>query len=710
MPVIKLACPSIILCALLLCSCEVLAPRTMDADQGATDYVEQALKVTIYRDEYGVPHVFGPTDASVVFGATYARAEDEFHYMEQAVIKMLGKAASISGEKWLAWDIFMRKLELEEHSRKEYLSAPKSVQDLCDAFADGMNFFLLNNPEVAPQLIAHFEPWHALIGYRLFHVSGIGGKTLYQIGEPGVLDPFTGYLASTMWAIGSRKSASGNPMLFINPHIPLDAPYEFSLHSEEGLNISGQTAYGIGILPISGFNADMGWSITANEPDINDVYIEKLDPTDPLTYRYGKEKLNVEQWSETIAVKSDAGVDIKKFTFGKTIHGPLFESPEGKAVALKVAKLGEGGVLEQFYEMSKATNLEDFKQAISSMNLTYNNIIYAGRDGHIFYVYAGAIPKRDSRFDWTNPVDGSDPATDWRGFLSLAELPQLEDPEGSYLQNSNSSPFFTTDDENPVASENHIFRYGTEWDSAIAKRSRQILGMEDKITFERWSQLAFDTYLPDASQDIARLDAEFEQLSALDPSKAGNFEEPLSLLRQWNRRAETNSIATTVYLGLLEAESEAADAETTEYPMLDRLERTMGRLLRDHGGWQVPFGAINRLERPSIAREPDEQYGERSLPSSGLPFQTGAIFTFNTIAPDDTRLRYGNHGHSFISVIEFGDTVRADSVMAFGQSRDPDSPHYFDQASLYAKGRFKRAWVELVDVQKHAIRKYHPGE
>ena len=327
--------------------------------------------------------------------------------------------------------------------------------------------------------------------------------------------------------------------------------------------------------------------------------------------------------------------------------------------------------------------------------------------GTFFYVYGGAIPRRNPQFDWTNPIDGSDPATEWQGFLSLDELPQLEDPDAGYVQNSNSSPFVTTDNEGPDESSfgKELFRYGREWDQAIARRSRQILSTEEGISFERWSELAFDTYLQDADKHIEQLRAEMKKLSTTTPERTARFEEPLALLERWNRRSETNSIATTVYVSMLETESKDA-----QYPMLDRLEQAMNRLQRNHGRWQVPFGAINRLDRPNVVAEPDNQYRGEDLASAGLPFQTGAIFTFNTISPDDSKTRYGYHGHSFVSVIEFGDTVRAASVMAFGQSRDPESPHYFDQAPLYAEGRFKPAWFDLADIRNRATRTYHPGD
>lgn len=698
--------------ASLICSMASSDARGQGADSStaSTDYHRQlhalAQSVTIFRDEYGVPHVKGPTDASVVFGGTFARAEDEFHYMEQTCIKMLGRAASVKGKEWLEWDVFLRKLEIERHSKAEYLSAPAATRALCDAFADGMNFFLLKHPEVKHLQITHFEPWYALAGYRLFHLSAIDRATLEQIGEAGVLDVFPGFLSSTMWAAGPSKTQSGDPMLFINPHIPLDAPYELHLCSDEGLNVSGQVAYGMCILPLSGHNGEMGWAITANEPNSHDVFLEKFIDDDGLEYQYGQATKKVDQWQERIGVQTDAGLVFETHTFAKTVHGPVFADQLGRRVALKVAKLDEGSVLKQFHDMCRARNLQEFKSAIAPMDLTNNNICYAGKDGNIFYVYAGAIPKRNAKFDWSQPVDGSDRRTDWNGFFALDELPQVENPKSGYLQNSNSSPFFTTERDNPDETAYPQYMFINETDTGIARRSRQLLAAERKLTLDRWSDLAFDTYLPNADADIAAFLDEWERMKREDGNRARKFDEPLGLLQQWDRRSRVESIATSLYVACYMTEH---SSEST-YPLLEKLERVMNAMQKEGSSWRVPFGDTNRLQRRSPGAESGGQDLFPSLASPGLPFQTGAVFTFNTTRPPNSRYQFGYHGHSYIGVIEFGETVQARSVMAYGQSRDPESPHYFDQAPLYVRGKFKQAWFDWNRIAERSKRIYHPGE
>jgi acyl-homoserine lactone acylase PvdQ len=672
---------------------------TQGAGLSAEDLASQ---ITIYRDRYGVPHVYGRTDASTVFGATYARAEDEFEYMEQAYIKLLGRAAEVKGADWLPWDKLIKMLEVEAHSKAEYKWASIKVRQLCDAFALAMNFYLAKHPEVKPKLINHFEPWHVLAGYRIFHLSSLDDYTLDYLQLPK-LNSFTAYLSSTMWAISPARSATGNAMLFINPHIPLDAPYEYHLHSEEGLNISGQVAYGVCILPISGHNAMMGWAVTANKPDVSDLYIERFDQPDSLLYRYSSGYKRANQWHETILVKEETGLTKKNYTFYKTGHGPVLQAKDGKKVALKIAKIGSGGILSQFYAMAKAKNLVEFKKAITPCNLVYNNIMYAGNDGNIFYVYSGAIPRRNTQFDWEKPVDGSIIETEWQGFHKLDELPHLQNPKTGYLQNSNSSPFFTTGEDKFNQRNFPAYVCQKEKDTQIAKRARQLLSQQEKFTFAEMAEASFDTYIPKAQTDISAILQEWERLKAQNEKNADFFKEAVTTLREWDKRASVNSVATSLYVGVL-----MASKAEGEFPLLMKLDKTISLFKKNYGSWQIPYGEINRTQRRNLATDETFSDKRQSLPVAGLPSDFGAIFTFNVSTPKNSTKIYGVHGHSFVSVVEFGKQVQSQSVLAFGQSRNPKSPHYFDQALLYAKGKMKPGWFSLAEIKSNSEKIYRP--
>ncbi|HZG23612.1 MAG TPA: penicillin acylase family protein [Chitinophagaceae bacterium] len=686
----------LLLCILTFFSSKAEAQQNNSENSAGRQIPVTRRNVTIYRDTYGVPHIFGRTDADAVFGATYARAEDEFGYMEDAYIKMTGQAAAVKGEAWLPWDELIKKLEVEAYSKAEYEAAPPDIKLLCDAFAAGLNYYLEKHPEVKPKIITHYQAWHALAGYRLFHLSALDNFTVDYLRLPE-LNSFVGYLASTMWAISPSKSATGNAMLFINPHIPLDAPYEFHLHSKQGLNISGQVAYGVGILPISGHNALTGWSITANKPDVSDLYVEQFSTADTMRYKYGGDLRRASGWQDIIKIKTAAGLVNKTYQFYKTEHGPVFTAKDGKKVSLKIAKINSGGILSQFYNMAKAGNVNEFKEAISSCNLVFNNILYAGNDGNILYVYGGAIPRRDTLYDWEKPVDGTMPATEWNGYHTLNELPQILNPRSGYLQNSNSSPFFSTDSENPNPRQYPSYMWKKEKDTPIAQRARQLLAEKDKFTFEEMEAAAFDTYISRAEADISPILREWERLNKESSQKGEFFKEAVTVLRHWDNRATVNSVATSLYIGMTMFPEAKGD-----YPLLMRLDKVMELLKKGYGSWKVPYGDLCRLQRRDLSRSEPFSDERESLPIAGVPSYVGDIFTFNVSTPKNSKKIYGVHGHSFVGVVEFGPRVRSSTVLAFGQSRKPASPHYFDQAVLYSKQELKPAWFMLKEIKKHS--------
>ena len=313
---------------------------------------KMARSVTIHRDAYGVPHIYGPTDASVVFGYMVARAEDEFFRLEQNYLIALGKSAEVYGPKGnihtpyfgggLTWDIVIRASENEKLSKLEYDRATPQIRALCEAFAEGLNYFLAKNPQVKPKLLTRFEPWYAFASERAcLNINAIF-ETMMQFNKaglaPDIQDPQPA-LGCINWAIGPGKSAAGKAMLLIIEQFWLDEPYEVHLHSEEGLNISGMNAYGWGIIPILGHNEYLGWGSTDSKPDIVDVFEETFDKADDsLAYRYGDGYRRATEWKEIIKVRTESGVKEQTYTLRKTHHGPILAQRNGKHLAIKVAK------------------------------------------------------------------------------------------------------------------------------------------------------------------------------------------------------------------------------------------------------------------------------------------------------------------------------------------------------------------------------------
>ncbi|MGE0128859.1 MAG: penicillin acylase family protein [Blastocatellales bacterium] len=724
-------------------------PAAREGRQPARDLQAEKLarSVTIHRDNFGVPHVFGKTDASVVFGLMYAQCEDNFWQLETDLIRSVGRAAEADGERGLASDLAYRAFEIEKLSKAEYQRLPARVKALCDAFAAGLNYFIARNPQIKPRLITRFEPWHILAINRMGRVGGLGRIGLRQNEiRIGTLEPVnpaqTGngdsdldltalqswfdeskaepLEGSNMWAISPSKSASGNAMLFINPHVGFfggGQRYEAHLRSfqkgGEGLNVYGFAILGTPYIR-SGFTQNMGWSHTNNYADTADAYLETFDdPKNPLAYRYGSGYRTAVEWTDEVKVKTASGIETRRYRFRKTHHGPIIGSRDGKQVAARVAKIEESE-LQQRFAMNRARNLADFKAALSRRALTGSNTLYADRAGNIFYVHGNAIPKRSTKFDWTKPVDGADVETEWpedasKRYHALDELPHLLNPKSGFLQNCNSTPFLTTLDGNP-RKEDFPAYLAPEGDTPRAKSSRRILIEKEKFTFDEWTRAATDTTVNEAGPAITRMIARWFELQ--DEDKA-LFEKLLPAIRElanWDRVAKVDSVATMLFLLASERANRArGDQADDQLARLRALEAVMGDLEKTFGTWRVGWGEINRLQRVHTSGNEPFSDEKQSWPVAGGPGAAGVVFTYNSHAEKGQKRRYGTSGNTFVSVVEFGKQLRARSILVFGQSADPKSPHHIDQAELYAQGKFKDVRFTLKEIKANLERSYHPG-
>jgi penicillin amidase len=720
-----------------------------------------AKTVSIHRDTFGVPHVYGPTDASCVFGFVYAQAEDYFWQVEDSYLRSLGRAAEVYGEKALPDDLVNRALEITKLSKDEYAKASPKTKEICQALADGLNYFLAVHPEVKPRLITHFEPWHPLAFRRyILYQSFIYGKSglhatdvlpaVQEVrdGKVGAIalpaglrgelaaterdrERMSEHVGSNMWAVRPEKSASGKALMFINPHQPFFGPgqwYEGHLVSGEGWNLLGATFFG-SPFPTIGYNGHVAWSHTVNNPDIVDLYtITFDDSTDPLKYHYGDGFKRATAWTEEVGVKDATGPARRRFRFTKTHQGPLVAVRNGKPLAIRLAKLESGGAIEQSYAMGRAKSVAEFKAAMRPCNLPMFNALVADTGGNIFYVYNGAVPRRSPKFDWTKPVDGSNPETEWQGYLRFDELPQVENPGCGFLQNCNQSPLSTTPtvrelrdgevDENPETSQFPPYLMATERerDNPRAQISRRILHSTAKFAYDGWTRDGFDTKILEAELRIPDLVKEWQRLSAAEPDRAARLKEPVQMLRDWDCTSAVDSVPMTLFAQTYDRVLKMiAKRDLQNYPRVRALEATLADLEQTHGSWKVAWGEINRLQRVPGWLIDLQGHGafrddRPSLPIAGAPGPLGVVFNFYAFPQEGQKRRYGVAGHSFVAAVEMGTPARVKTILQFGESGDPASPHWFDQAALYAKKQFKPAWYARADVDAHSERHYHPGE
>jgi len=662
-----------------------------------------AKDVTIYRDTYGVPHVFGRTDAATAFGFAYAQAEDNFWRVEENFISALGRSSEIYGEKSLNEDRLNHALEIPRLAREEYARLDKQMRSLCDAYAAGFNYYLERHTEVKPRLLTKIEPWYTLafIRYNYFQNGFARDRSLRGAQTAAIDNDLKPHTGSNGWVVGPSKSASGHALLFINPHLPFFGPgqvYEGHVHSDEGWNFTGYTRFGFP-LPYVGHNDNGGWVSTDNAADLTDVYLETFDdPARPLAYKYGNGYRLATEHVEEIRVKTAAGVETRKFTMRKTHHGPVLAARDGKMLSLRMAKFESDGWLREWYDMTRAKSLNELKRAMTPLNMLFGNVMYADRQGNTWYLYNGAIPKRDPRFDWTKPVDGSDPATEWQGYHTIDELPQLTNPATGWMQNCNTSPFLLTSEGNPDPKQFPKYMV-QEGDNPRGAISREILSSKTKFTFDEWTRLAFDTRVMSAGKEIEPL------IAALKQSNQARLREVYDELNRWDRRSANDSIAMTIFS--LYHERRMRDEKLE---VLVALNDALNSLERDFGTWKVAWGELNRLQRIDESRDQDFDDAKPSLAVSGVNGNDGAVFTVYATPERGQKRRYGVAGGTYISVVEFGPRVRALSVHTFGASGDPKSKHYMDQAALYTRGEFKPSWLALEEIRANLEKSYRPGE
>ncbi|HVX11662.1 MAG TPA: penicillin acylase family protein [Pirellulales bacterium] len=694
---------------------------------------ELAREVIIYRDGMGVPHIDGNTDEAAVFGFAYVQAEDYFWQVEDNYLLSLGRYAEAHGPEGLNSDLLNRAFEIVSTAKADYDSLPDDIKSLCEAYVAGLNYFLAKNPHIKPRLLAHFEPWYPLAcGRQLLLELTFRYTRIHSNYMPRVNPMIAAATGSNAWAIAPERTRDGHAMLFANPHQPwygFGQMYEAHLRSGEGWNFSGATFFG-SPLPTMGHNEDVGWSFTTNEPDIADLWRETFDdPDQPLNYRYAGGYRTAVEWQETIKVRSNGGVKKKNYTFRKTHHGPIVSKEDAQhQLSARIGRLRESLLLRQMEMLVRANNVDDFKAGMAGLHFPIMNAVYADRHGDIYYLYNGTIPRRDPRFDWSKPVDGSDPATEWQGFHTLDELPQLINPAAGYVQNCNSSPFTTTHDDNPAAADFPDYMVEDKHDDKRrAKLSRQILSDLDRTTFEQLEKAAFDTTIYWAQHELPRYARAFEDLKQTHPELAERVRPYLEHLLDWDCRSAHDSTQTSLCVAWYEElygggypgeqiKSRFADDMPLRF---EALVSAADHLQSTHGDWRVPWGDVHRIQRhANVADLVNVPFDDKlpSLPSAGTHGPMGVIFTqyytptIHIPFVKKVAKHYGVIGYTYVGVFEFGDRVRGATLVQFGSSGDPQSPHYFDQAKLLSERRLKPELFYWEDVLSAAQRAYHPGE
>ena len=707
-------------------------PRQAGADPELARLEERAARVEIIRDDFGVPHIYGKTDADAVFGMLYAQAEDDFPRIERNYVWAIGRLAEVEGESAIFSDLRARLYMTIDEAKAAYASAPDWLRVLCDAWADGLNYYLLSHPEVKPKLLTRFEPWMPMF----FSEGSIGGD-IEQIPLARIARFYGGGNGETIaaarridaefappggsngFAIAGERTASGSAMLLINPHTSFYFRGEVHVVSEEGLNAYGAVTWGQFFI-YQGFNEKTGWMHTSTYVDFIDEFVEDVSRVDgELVYRYGEELRPVEVSTITLKYKQGDGSDDRTFTVYHTHHGPVTHAIDGKWTVTRI-NWDPVNALIQSFTRTKLDNYAEFRDMMDVRTNSSNNTVFADADGNIAYFHGNFIPRRDARFDYSKPVDGSDPATDWNGLHAVDEAITILNPPNGWIQNANSTPFTAAAEFSPKR-EDYPPYMAPDHENFRGIHAVRVLADVDDLTLDGLIELAHDPYLPGFEKLIGGLLEAWEQADERDSALA----EPIEVLSEWDFGTGKDSVAMTLahfygtsYLergvtpeGL--SEMQAIDSLGTETPPAERLQvfaATVAMLTEDFGDWRTPWGEVNRFQRLSGAIDLRYDDNSPSLAVGMANSRWGALADFGAKRREGTKRLYGDNGNSFVAVVEFGDRVRAKSMLVGGQSNDPDSPHFDDQAPLYVKHEFKDVAYYRDDVERRAEERYRPGQ
>lgn len=719
----------------------------LPTEQDLARWQRHAAAVTIVRDNWGIAHVHGHTDADAVFGAEYAQAEDDFNRVETNYLNSLGWLSQAEGEQRIYVDLRQQLFMDPADLKQKYGQSPAWLQSLMNAFADGLNFYLYQHPEVHPRVITHFEPWMALS----FTEGSIGGDIERSI-RPEELAAFNGSAASASLAgadgqqyaqnvddagtfaeptgsngiaIAPSNTTSHHALLLINPHTSFFFRSELQMSSDEGLDAYGAVTWGQ-FFVYQGFNSRVGWMHTSSGVDAIDEYLETVSRENgKWLYKFGTEERTVRSRVVTILYKTPSGMERKNFTVYYTQHGPVIRTQvvngQTRWVAIRIMQRPIEA-LEQSYLRTKAHDYKSYYQTMLLYANSSNNTIFADADGDIAYFHGNYIPRRNTRFDWTNPVDGSDPATEYQGILRVEETPHLLNPHSGWIYNSNNWPWSAAGPDSPKRADYPAYvEQGTE--SARGLHAIRLLGSEKDFTLDGLIAAAYDSYLPWFSPTIPTLIRAYDNLPATDTLRA-KLGAQVEVLRNWDLRWSRESVATSlaVFWGQ-EVSRPAMHANrgdqmlqdwvvehTTPAEMLAALDRASVRLTEDFGTWKEPWGEINRYQR--VNGDIVQPFSD-ALPSIPVPFTSslwGSLASFGARPYPGTNKWYGTSGNSFVAAVEFGTRVHARAITCGGESGHPALSHFNDEAQRYADGNLREVYYYPDELKGHIERTYHPGE
>ena len=661
-------------------------------------------KITIARDTYGVPHIFAPTDPEVAYGLAWAHAEDDFTTIQTLMLTGKGKLATYLGKKGAPIDYVVGLLNTKATVMAQIDQLDPAFLQLVRGYLLGLEAYAKAHPKDI--LNKHVFPIsiEEYLSASVFSVAVFCGvdKALPKIlnGTIPALPGFTGEGSNSI-AVHSSKSASGENMLLINAHQPIEgatAFYEAQLQSEEGWNILGGLFPGAPLI-FHGVTPNLAWAHTVNLQDKIDVYQLQTDKLHPGQYKVDGEWLKLEKRKIKLSIK---GIPFPIYKTAYTsIYGPTAATPSGEYFSMRLPSLMDIGALQQWYAMNKAQNFTQFKAALTQNHLAMFNIVYADKRDTIFYISNGKMPYRntDTNYHWNATLPGNTSATLWTKFKPLSELPQYLNPKSGYLYNTNHSPFLATaENENLNPTKFDAYDGYELVHNNRSRRAKDLIDQLDKFSYADLKRIKFDRQLP--TTILYPYGFTSDTLFMLDENKYPQLAPLIVSLKKWDHRAIAESNGALIYnlayyyIPKIMADHKNENLTTAE--AVATFEYIYQFLIKNYQRLDVTLGEMQRLVR-----------GDENWPQSGMPDVLAAVQT----SPFGKAQRKMNSGDAYIGFVRFprdGSLPLIETVNTFGASSVKGSPHYADQRAMYQAQEVKKMTLDKEEVLRKAERSYHP--
>ncbi|HDP35854.1 MAG TPA: acylase [Candidatus Hydrogenedentes bacterium] len=670
--------------------------------------------VRIIRDKWGVPHIYGKTDADVAYGLGWAQTEDDFKHTYETLLMGRGQYARVAGRSGAPFDYLWHLFRFRDIVEAEYENQlSPEMRAVCEAYAEGFNHYAALHPEKLDTRLLPATGKDVVTGFTMRVPFFFGmdreirrimrAERYHEISRPeaahagGALSNELPVGSNTM-AVAPHRTPDGKTHLAVNSHQPFEghvAWYEARVKSDEGLDLTGGVFPGSPII-LHGHNPDLGWAHTVNLPDLCDIYVLEMHPDDPDKYLFDGEYLELDKDEATLHVKlwGNLVIPVRREIL-RSVHGPVIRRPHG-VYAIRYAGYGDIRQVEQWYRMGKSRTIEEFEAAMRIRAIPSFNVGYADKKGNIWYIYNALLPVRDARYDWRGYLPGDTSDTLWSEYLPFEKIPQVRNPASGFIQNCNSTPFFTTTgDDNPDPSA-YCESLGVEGPDVMtnrALRALELYGGDESITEEEFYAYKYDWHYSKESRAAALRQ---KILDTIDDEDAV-VQEALETLRNWDGACDPENRGTAIAILAMEPVVRA-EMFGNEAPDIKELFVKRAHELKDvYGRVDVPWQQVNRLVR-----------GEVNLGLGG--------------GPDTLRAIYGNWNGEYLRAVA-GDcyitmvtwlpdgSVRSKSIHQYGSATmNENSPHYADQAPLFANLEMRPVWLDYNELMENMKMEYRPGD